>query len=90
MDRIKVYGADWCEDTAATREHLERLGVPYEYINIDRDAVALEWVTTHNRGKRVTPTVDVGGMILTEPTDIELEDALQEKGIIDTGDEIRP
>lgn len=27
---VRVYGADWCEDTTATRNHLDSLGVPHE------------------------------------------------------------
>ena len=26
---VRVYGADWCEDTRATLNHLDSLGVQY-------------------------------------------------------------
>jgi glutaredoxin len=41
---VTVYGADWCEDTQATREDLDELGVPYRYIEVDHDPQAKEWV----------------------------------------------
>lgn len=41
---IKVYGAEWCEDTRQTLMNLQAMGVPYEYIDIDKDEKAREWV----------------------------------------------
>ena len=77
MNKIKVYGADWCEDTQRTREHLDKLSVPYEYINVDHDKSAETWIKSQNKGKRNTPTVDLGGTILIEPTDEQVDDALK-------------
>ena len=76
---IKVYGADWCEDTQRTREQLDTLKVPYEYINVDHDKAAEAWIKEKNNGKRKTPTVDLfGGKILIEPTNEEMDQALKE------------
>jgi glutaredoxin len=82
MNTIKVYGANWCEDTTRTREQLDALGVKYEYIDIDKDAAAKQWITQQNHGKQKTPTVDVGGKILIEPTNEEMEDALRKSGAL--------
>jgi mycoredoxin len=80
---VKVYGADWCEDTQATRESLDKLGVPYRYINVDEDAQAKQWVKQQNGGKQRTPTLDLGGQqILVEPDEQELEQALRGNGLI--------
>ena len=83
MNNIKVYGADWCEDTQRTRHHLETLGVPYDYINVDHDKAAEFWIAKQNNGKRQTPTVDLNGKVLVEPTDPELEEALKAEGIVE-------
>jgi len=81
MDRIKVYGADWCEDTQATRAHLDELGIGYDYINVDQDHDAEAWIKEQNRGKRQTPTVDLGGgRILIEPENDQLDEALRGVG----------
>ena len=78
MKTIKVYGADWCEDTQRTREHLDALKEHYQYINVDHDPAANEWITRQNNGKRKTPTVDLGGeRILIEPTNEALDEALR-------------
>jgi len=82
MNAVKVYGADWCEDTVATRNSLDSLGVPYEYIDVDQDAKAQAWITEQNGGKRQTPTVDIGGRILIEPDERELEEALRGSGLM--------
>jgi mycoredoxin len=79
---VKVYGADWCEDTRHTRQLLERLGVSYRYVNIEADERAREWVREQNGGKERKPTVDVAGQILSTPTDHELTSALRERGLM--------
>ena len=79
---VKVYGADWCEDTRHTREFLDRLGVAYEYVDIEADDAAREWVREHNEGKERKPTLDVAGQILSVPDDHELTGALRERGMM--------
>ena len=82
MSTVKVYGAGWCEDTTATRNQLDSLGVPYLYIDVDADAGAKEWVKQQNGGKQKTPTVDLKGRILIEPDERELEEALRGTGLM--------
>lgn len=81
MKPIKVVGADWCGDTQITRYQLDQLGVPYEYKDVDRDPAARAWVIAQN-GKQKTPTLDVDGTILTEPSEEELLDVLRSKGLL--------
>lgn len=83
MSKIEVYGADWCEDTQRAREHLERLGVAYKYINIEQDKDASNWVKQQNGGKEKKPTIRVGQEVLTVPTDEELESKLRAERLID-------
>ena len=82
MSTVKVYGADWCGDTRATRNQLDSLGVQYQYLNIDRDPAAKEWMLKQNGGKQKLPTVDVGGEVLSIPDEIELEEALRGRGMM--------
>jgi mycoredoxin len=79
---VKVYGADWCEDTRRARAFLDRLGVQYQYVNIEQDKAAAEWVREQNGGKERKPTVNVAGQVLSEPTDHELTSALRERGLM--------
>jgi len=82
MNNIKVYGADWCDDTQRTRQHLDSLGVPYDYINVEQDEAAQFWVKRQNDGKQKTPTLDMNGKILIEPTNPELDEALRASGLV--------
>ena len=79
---VKVYGAEWCEDTRHTREFLDRLGVLYQYVDIERDESAAAWVRGQNGGEERKPTVDIAGQVLTVPTDHELTSALRERGLM--------
>ena len=82
MFGVKVYGADWCEDTRRTREFLDRLGVQYQYVDIEQDESGATWVREHNGGKERKPTVDVAGQVLSVPTDHDLTAALRERGLM--------
>ena len=82
MARVKVYGADWCGPTTNVRAFLDSLGVAYDYIDVEQDAQASQWVKDHNEGKERKPTVDVGGQILSVPSEHDLTGALREKGLM--------
>jgi len=82
MEQIEVYGRDWCEDTTASREVLDGLGVPYRYIDIERDAAASKWVEQQNGGKLKTPTISVKDRVLVEPDEAELRRLLLEQGFV--------
>jgi mycoredoxin len=81
MAGIKVYGADWCGDTQRVLQHLDKVGVPYDYIDVEKQAAASEWVKQQNGGKEQKPTIDVNGTILKVPSISELDNALRELGV---------
>jgi glutaredoxin len=74
--RIVVYGAYWCQDTMRTRRFLNRYGVPHTVADVDRDADAAHKVRGWNQGNLSTPTLDIDGRIVTEPSDEELAEIL--------------
>jgi glutaredoxin len=77
MEKVIVYGADWCPQTNRTLDHLRKLGAPHDYIDVEKDEHASQWVKGQNNGREIKPTVDVAGNILSEPTNAELDKALQ-------------
>lgn len=84
-DQIKVYGADWCGDTVRTLKHLDKLGVEYNYINIDEDSEGESKVIKWNHGKRRIPTLEVASetsdsIVLSVPSNSDLETELKAKG----------
>lgn len=82
MDKVIVYGADWCGDTRRALQQLDDLGVAYDYVNVEQDKQASSWVKSHNDGKERKPTIKVGGRVLSVPDARQLEDALRENGLL--------
>lgn len=81
MQKVLVYGADWCSMTQRTLAHLKSRKIEYQYVDIDNDREAAKWVAEQNNGKEKKPTLNIDGEVLTEPTNGELDKVLREKGI---------
>jgi mycoredoxin len=79
---VTVYGTSWCGQTMMVRRTLERLGIPYRYVDLERDsraAAQLSWLTG---GYVSHPTVYLNGEILVEPMTDELQWALSRSGLL--------
>jgi mycoredoxin len=74
---ITVYGRPGCAISQMVRRWLDRRGIPYQYVDVERNPEArrrLEWLT----GGRVrSPTVVIGNDVLVQPTIQELEWAIR-------------
>ena len=55
---------------------MDELSIPYTDIDIDADEAAAQRVEQWNNGNRTVPTIDVGGTILTNPSPVQLRQAL--------------
>jgi mycoredoxin len=74
---IIVYGTRWCPDCSRARRVLEKRALPYEYIDINRDAQARDFVEQVNKGNRSVPTILFpDGDILVEPSNSTLNKKL--------------
>lgn len=82
MEKVKVYGADWCGDTQRSRRQLDALGVAYDYIDVEADPEASSWVKEQNDGRERKPTIKIGEQVLSVPGNGELEDALRASGLV--------
>ena len=82
MAQVKVYGADWCGLTRRSLRHLDQLSVEYEYIDVDHDPQAAEWVKQQNNGKEKKPTIDVAGEVITAPSNTQLENVLRTHNLL--------
>ncbi|MGY1837607.1 glutaredoxin family protein [Blastococcus sp. SYSU DS0510] len=68
-----MYGTGWCPDVRRSRVLLDGAGVPYRYVDLDRDAAATRYVRSLQQGRRRVPTlVWPDGRFLVEPPDEEL------------------
>jgi len=70
---IKMYVTTWCGDCRMAKRWFDSHGISYEYINIEEDDKAAEYVARVNRGYRSVPTIVFpDGSILVEPSPREL------------------
>lgn len=75
-----MYGTLWCPDCHLAQSVLNEMQVSYEFIDIDLDDSAAQYVITVNRGYRSVPTIVFpNGNILVEPSRNELEKAVRER-----------
>ncbi len=78
---VVVYGTTWCGATHAVRRHLERLGIPYRFVDMESDPRAVARVQWWTGGSASHPTVNIGGDVLVEPTLGELDWTLERNGL---------
>jgi mycoredoxin len=79
---VVVYGTRWCAATQMVRRYLDRMGIPYAYVDLDenpRAAAQVRWVAG---GTVSHPTVSVAGEILVQPSLSELQAALTRAGLL--------
>jgi mycoredoxin len=75
VDRLTVYGADWCGDCRRAKRYLERTGTPFTWVDTRADTAARAMLNA--AGYLAIPVVLVpGGAVLVEPSDAELAAAL--------------
>ncbi len=77
---ISMYGRETCEDTILARDRLRRYGVAVTAFDVEADHEAARRVEAWNGGNRVTPTFDIEGRIVAEPSLDRLDDLLRDAG----------
>ena len=70
---IRVYGAEWCDDCRRAKRFMDQRGIPYQWIDIQDDAEAKEFVKKLNHGKQIIPTIVFDDdSFLVEPSNSQL------------------
>jgi thioredoxin reductase (NADPH) len=70
---ITVYGAHWCPDCRRSKQFLGEHQIPYNWVDIEQDKEAEQYVLERNGGKRIIPTIEFADdSILVEPSNAEL------------------
>lgn len=76
--KIKIYATTWCGDCRMAQRWFDSHDIPYEYINIEEDDKAAEYVVRVNGGMRSVPTIIFpDGSVLVEPSPRQLAAKLQ-------------
>jgi mycoredoxin len=66
---LTMYTTSWCGYCVRLKKQLEREGVPFEEVNIERDPEAAALVERLNEGNQTVPTVLFpDGTALTNPS----------------------
>lgn len=77
---ITVYGAHWCPDCRKSKQFLGEHQIPYNWVDIEQDQEAEQFVIDKNKGKRIIPTIlFADGSFLVEPSNAELAAKLKLK-----------
>jgi mycoredoxin len=79
---VVVYGTSWCAQSQKVCRYLDRLGIPFQFRDMDEDPEATRRVQWWTGGYASHPTVQVGGLVLVEPSLNELDWALSKNGLI--------
>ncbi len=75
--KLVMYGATWCPDARRSRKFLDEKGIAYEWIDIDEDPAAKDYVKKVNNGTVIIPTILFeDGSTLVEPSNEELAQKL--------------
>jgi mycoredoxin len=74
---LTMYSTSWCGYCHRLKSQLDREGIAYDVVDIEKDPTAAEYVMTVNGGNQTVPTVKfVDGSAMTNPSIIQVKDQL--------------
>jgi mycoredoxin len=74
---ITLYGNTWCGGSRRAKLLFEKKGIPYTFIDLDKDEKAAKYVESLNHGFRSVPTIVwADGSMLVEPSEAQLAEKL--------------
>jgi mycoredoxin len=77
---LTMYSTSWCGYCHRLRAQLDREGIAYRVVDIERDETAAAYVESVNRGNRTVPTVVFpDGSVLTNPSIVQVRERLAEQ-----------
>ena len=82
VSQVTVYGADWCGDCRRSKRTLERLAVPYTWVDVAADEEALEEAVVISGRHNIPVITFADGSHLVEPADRDLLEALIRVGAL--------
>ena len=54
---VVIYGKNSCPYTQAARDDYQRRGIPFEYVDVKKNAAALEQMLVFSGGRRAVPVI---------------------------------
>lgn len=77
MEKLILFGADWCPDCHRAKAFLRENDVNFQYIDVDAVEEATREVVRINKGKRIIPTIIINGTAYSNPNNTTLREVLQ-------------
>lgn len=85
---LTMFSTSWCGYCHRLRSQLDREGIAYEVIDIERDEAAAAYVMGVNGGNQTVPTVRIvpadgaAEIVLTNPSIVQVKQALAGAGVV--------
>jgi mycoredoxin len=74
---LTMYSTSWCGYCHRLKSQLDREGIGYDVVDIERDPTAAEFVMSVNGGNQTVPTLKFDdGSALTNPTVVQVKEKL--------------
>jgi len=73
---IVMYGTGWCGDCTRSKAALNRMGQPFDYIDVENDEEASATAQRISGAMRIPVIVFPDGQYLVEPSDSALREAV--------------
>ena len=71
---LTMYSTTWCGYCHRLKSQMDRAGIQYQVVDIERDAAAAKFVESVNGGNQTVPTLRFDdGTALTNPTIIQVK-----------------
>jgi len=71
-EKITMYGADWCSDCRRSKALLDREGVDYDYVDVERSAGGADTAKAISGRTSIPVIAFPDGSFQIEPSDVEL------------------
>lgn len=79
--KIIVYGAEWCAFCHEAMRYFDKLGVKYDYKNVDHDQAALR-AAVEKSNQTGIPVLDIDGEIIIGFDRPRIDKALHDKKLV--------
>lgn len=75
---LTMYSTSWCGYCHRLKSQLDRAGIAYDVVDIERDETAAEYVMSVNGGNQTVPTVRFAdGSAMTNPSIVQVKSHLE-------------
>jgi glutaredoxin len=60
---VTIFGKDSCPYTQAARDDYQRRGIPFDYVNVKKNAAELQRMLQFSNGRRAVPVIVDGDQV---------------------------